>query len=73
MPLVRSHHHIPPYLQVIKRRPRCLAKNCNAVVELSLEQPICMELYAEVKELGRFMLRSVGKTVAAGLVTDILE
>lgn len=60
--------------EVTKKKPRCLVKNCNAVVEIAMESaPVCIELYAEVKELGRFMLRQGGKTIAAGLVTDILS
>ncbi len=58
--------------EVIKNRPRCLTKNCNAVVEVGLDSPACLELYSNIKELGRFMLRSGGKTIAAGLVTDLL-
>lgn len=58
--------------EIIKKHPRCLTKNCNAIVDIVTEAPICIELYANVKELGRFMLRSGGKTIAAGLVTEIL-
>ncbi|XP_069701678.1 protein HBS1 isoform X3 [Periplaneta americana] len=57
--------------EVVKRRPRCLVRNSNAVVELQTSRPICMELYRDIKELGRFMLRVGGITVAAGLVTQI--
>ncbi|KDR18612.1 HBS1-like protein isoform X2 [Zootermopsis nevadensis] len=57
--------------EVIKRRPRCLVRNSNAVVELETSHPICLELYKNIKELGRFMLRVGGITVAAGLVTQI--
>lgn len=57
--------------EVIKRHPRCLVRNSNALVQLETSRPICMELYKDVKELGRFMLRVGGVTVAAGLVTQI--
>ncbi|KAK7867863.1 hypothetical protein R5R35_003533 [Gryllus longicercus] len=57
--------------EVVKRRPRCLVKNSNAVVELTTSRPVCLELYRDVKELGRFMLRVGGVTIAAGLVTQI--
>ncbi|XP_063227259.1 protein HBS1 isoform X2 [Bacillus rossius redtenbacheri] len=58
--------------EVVKRRPRCLTRNSSAVVQLTTSRPICMELYRDIKELGRFMLRVAGVTVAAGLVTKIL-
>ncbi|XP_049814290.1 protein HBS1 isoform X1 [Schistocerca nitens] len=57
--------------EVIKRHPRCLVRNSNALVQLETSRPICMELYKDIKELGRFMLRVGGVTVAAGLVTQI--
>jgi elongation factor 1 alpha-like protein len=57
--------------EVMKRHPRCLTRNSNAVVELEISHPICVELYRDIKELGRFMLRVGGITVAAGLVTQI--
>ena len=57
--------------EVVKKRPRCLVRNSNAVVELETSRPICMELYRDVKELGRFMLRVGGITIAAGLVTQV--
>ena len=50
---------------------RCLPKNCSAVVELELSRPVCVELYQDYKELGRFMLRNAGKTIAAGIVTKV--
>ena len=58
--------------EISKNRPRFLNKNCTAVVEISTETPVCLELYSDIKELGRFMLRVSGKTIAAGLVTDLL-
>ena len=58
--------------EVMKRKPRCLSRNCNALVEIATDAPVCMEVYSESKELGRFMLRVGGKTIAAGLVTELL-
>ena len=42
-------------------------------VEITTESPVCIETYAESKELGRFMLRAGGKTIAAGMVTEIFQ
>jgi len=50
---------------------RCLVKNTSAVVEIEVDRPICLELYTSCKDLGRFMLRSSGSTIAAGLVTEV--
>ena len=46
-------------------------KNTNALVEIEVARPICLELYSNCKDLGRFMLRSSGSTIAAGLVTEV--
>ena len=57
--------------EVIKKRPRCLTKQTSGVVEIEISSPICMEIYKDYRELGRFMLRAGGSTIAAGLVTNI--
>jgi len=50
---------------------RCLMKNTSAVVEIEFERPVCLELYKDNKELGRFMLRYSGHTIAAGLIEEV--
>lgn len=59
--------------EVIKKNPRCLGNNSCALVEIETTKIICIERYADCKELGRVMLRVGGVTVAAGLVTKILR
>lgn len=34
-------------------------------------KPVCVELYKDYKELGRFMLRYSSETIAAGIVTEV--
>lgn len=43
----------------------------NAIVEIQTQRPVSLELYKDYKELGRFMLRYVGSTIAAGVVTEV--
>lgn len=43
----------------------------NAIVEIQTHRPVSLELYKDYKELGRFMLRYVGSTIAAGVVTEV--
>lgn len=45
----------------------------NAVVEIQTQRPVSLELYKDYKELGRFMLRYVGSTIAAGVVTEVKQ
>ena len=56
-----------------RQNPRILTKNSSGVVEITLQRQICCELYADVKELGRFMLRQNGVTIAAGIITKISD
>ncbi|XP_059898489.1 HBS1-like protein isoform X1 [Gadus macrocephalus] len=59
--------------EVLKKKPKCLVKGMNAIVEVQTQRPVALELYKDYKELGRFMLRYVGSTIAAGVVTEIKE
>uniref|UniRef100_A0A672FMN9 HBS1-like protein n=1 Tax=Salarias fasciatus TaxID=181472 RepID=A0A672FMN9_SALFA len=57
--------------EVLKKKPKCLTKGMNAIVEIQTQRPVSLELYKDYKELGRFMLRYVGSTIAAGVVTEV--
>lgn len=59
--------------QIVKSKPRALVKNTAALIELEFTRPLCLELFRDFKELGRFMLRTGGSTIAAGLVTQLLD
>ncbi len=54
-----------------KRRPRRIGKNESGVIRLKFVQPICIEKYEDNKQLGRFVLRTNGDTVASGMVLKI--
>ncbi|KAJ7387955.1 HBS1-like protein [Desmophyllum pertusum] len=58
--------------EVLQKKPRCLTNNSNAEVVIHTYKPVCVELYKDYKDLGRFMLRYGGETIAAGVVTEIL-
>lgn len=45
----------------------------TAEIELQLSRPICIEKVKDFKLLGRFSLRSGSQTVAAGVVSEILN
>ncbi|XP_034525064.1 HBS1-like protein isoform X2 [Ailuropoda melanoleuca] len=59
--------------EVTKKKPKLLTRGQNALVELQTQRPVALELYKDFKELGRFMLRYGGATIAAGVVTEIKE
>eukprot|EP00187_Rhodella_violacea_P006014 CAMPEP_0174896440 /NCGR_PEP_ID=MMETSP0167-20121228/10619_1 /TAXON_ID=38298 /ORGANISM="Rhodella maculata, Strain CCMP736" /LENGTH=346 /DNA_ID=CAMNT_0016136001 /DNA_START=15 /DNA_END=1055 /DNA_ORIENTATION=- len=55
------------------KRPRFINSGQSARVEITLDRPCVLQKFSESKLLGRFMLRFGGRTVAAGVVLDILE
>lgn len=57
--------------EILRKRPRALTKGVSAMVVMETVRPMCVELYRDVKELGRFMLRVSGVTIAAGLITKV--
>ncbi|KAJ0403452.1 hypothetical protein P43SY_001560 [Pythium insidiosum] len=58
---------------VEKRKPRCLTRDKSAVVQITCQRPICLETFASFRQLGRFTLRDRGATLAAGVITEILQ
>ncbi|KAJ2711485.1 hypothetical protein H4R19_003226 [Coemansia spiralis] len=59
--------------EVLKRHPRHIGKGTTARVEITTEARVCLELFQDSRELGRVMLRKGGETIAAGIVTVILD
>ncbi|KAL4241371.1 hypothetical protein ABKN59_000306 [Abortiporus biennis] len=70
--------------EVIKRFPRVLTKSASAEVQITLRsatmsgltsraQPIPLEPFADNKDMGRILIRRGGETIAAGIVTGIVN
>ncbi|KAK7359161.1 hypothetical protein VNO77_01109 [Canavalia gladiata] len=59
--------------KVTKKSPRCLTTKQSAVIEVILHKPVCVVEFSSCKALGRVSLRSLGRTIAVGLVTRIIE
>lgn len=56
-----------------KRPPRRLLKGDSAIVEFEVERAMAMEKADDVKSLGRLAFRQEGRTVAVGIVMEILQ
>ncbi|KAL6970673.1 hypothetical protein U1Q18_030367 [Sarracenia purpurea var. burkii] len=56
-----------------KKAPRCLLAKQTALVEVALQAAVCVQEFSTCKALGRVFLRASGRTVAAGVVTRIIE
>ncbi|XP_072045451.1 HBS1-like protein isoform X1 [Amphiura filiformis] len=57
--------------EILQKKPKCLTKQSNALIEIETTRPICLELYKDHKDLGRFMIRYAGSTIGAGVVTEL--
>ena len=67
---------------VISKGPKWLKKEQFAMIQIRLDEPICMELFANYKNMGRFVIRKAHHssgigvshhTVAAGTLVEFLS
>ncbi|XP_011270409.1 hypothetical protein CAOG_08779 [Capsaspora owczarzaki ATCC 30864] len=58
--------------EIVKKHPRALPKNSSAIVTITLQRPVCLELYENIKDMGRITLRSSGATIGAGIITELI-
>lgn len=59
--------------EVEKTKPRCITREKSAVVQITCQRPICLEEFTNYRQLGRFTLRDRGTTLAAGIITEIIN
>ena len=57
--------------QTVEENPSFLKTGDGAIVRFEPIQPISVETYADFPELGRFAIRDMGTTVAAGVIKEI--
>jgi elongation factor 1 alpha-like protein len=54
------------------KKPKCIPENRSAVIRIEVDHNICIEEFSECRALGRFALRSKGKTFAVGVCDAIV-
>lgn len=59
--------------QTVEEKPKFLKNGDSAIVKIRPVRPLCIETFKEYPELGRFALRDMGTTIAAGVVQEITE
>jgi len=59
--------------QVVEEKPTFLKTGDAAMVRMEPLHPIALEMFSEFEELGRFAVRDMGTTVAAGIVKEITK
>jgi elongation factor 1-alpha len=57
--------------QVAEENPQTLKTGDAAVVKITPKRPLVIEKYKEFPQLGRFAVRDMGQTVAAGVVVEV--
>ncbi len=57
--------------QVIAENPDFIKTGDAAVVTIKPTKPLCIEKVKEIPQLGRFAIRDMGMTIAAGMIQDI--
>ncbi|MGH2638238.1 MAG: elongation factor 1-alpha C-terminal domain-related protein, partial [Rhabdochlamydiaceae bacterium] len=59
--------------QPTEEKPKSIKTGDSAIVIIKPLRPLCIETFKEFPELGRFALRDMGTTIAAGVVREITE
>ena len=57
--------------QVIENNPSYLKTGDAAIIKFEPLHPVALEVFSEIPQLGRFAIRDMGTTIAAGIVKEI--
>ena len=58
---------------VVEEKPKFLKTGDAAIVRIRPVRPLAIETFKEFPEIGRFALRDMGTTIAAGVVKSVIE
>ncbi|ORX91349.1 hypothetical protein K493DRAFT_317330 [Basidiobolus meristosporus CBS 931.73] len=56
-----------------KRPPQFVKKGQKLIARIETASPVCVEVFDDYPQLGRFTLRDEGKTIAIGKITKLVE
>ena len=59
--------------EVVEDKPSFLRTGDSALVRFQPIRPVVLEKYSEIPQLGRFAIRDMGTTIAAGIVKEITQ
>jgi Translation elongation factor EF-1alpha (GTPase) len=59
--------------QTLQKNPEFIKNGDVAIVKVRPTKPVVVEKYSEFPQLGRFAIRDMGQTVAAGVVLDVVK
>ncbi len=55
----------------VEENPKFLKTGDAAIVKIVPTKPVCLEKFSEFPQMGRFAIRDMGQTVAAGVVLEV--
>lgn len=59
--------------QPTEDKPKSIKTGDSALVKIAPLRPLCIETFKDFPELGRFALRDMGATIAAGVVREVTQ
>jgi elongation factor 1-alpha len=59
--------------ETVEEKPAFLKTGDGALVRLTPVKPVALEVYSDIPQLGRFAIRDMGTTIAAGIVKEITQ
>ena len=59
--------------QTLQKNPEFIKNGDVAIVKVRPTKPVVVEKYSDFPQLGRFAIRDMGQTVAAGVVLDVVK
>ncbi|MHA1143796.1 MAG: translation elongation factor EF-1 subunit alpha [Candidatus Helarchaeota archaeon] len=59
--------------QIVQENPDFLKQDEGGFVKYKPVRPLCIEMFKEFPQLGRFAVRDMGRTVAVGVVTNVTK
>ncbi len=59
--------------QTMQKNPEFIKTGDVAIVKIKPMKPICLERYGDFPQLGRFAIRDMGQTVAAGVILEVVK
>jgi len=59
--------------EIVEEKPAFLKTGDGALIKLQPIRPLSVESYANIPQLGRFAIRDMGTTIAAGIVKEIIS
>lgn len=59
--------------ETLEEKPAFLKTGDSALIRLEPLRPVAIELYSDIPPMGRFAIRDMGSTIAAGVVREITQ